>query len=96
MTPRDCFACRYLPAADDKVIGVVLERFGESFNVDVGGPFVATLSALAFEGAHVRLMPPVQRTRGVCRGNANALRAHCMRHNVRRLVTSCLVYRRHF
>ena len=54
-------ARRYLPAADDKAIGVVLERFGESFNVDVGGPFVATLSALAFEGAHGRRMtrPPL-------------------------------------
>ena len=33
------------------MLGVVLERFGESINVDVGGPFVVTLSALAFEGA---------------------------------------------
>ena len=46
--------CRYIPAPEDKVLGVVLERFGESFNVDVGGPFVATLSALAFEGEECR------------------------------------------
>ncbi len=39
----------------------MLERFGESFNVDVGGPFVATLSALAFEGALVRLATPPHR-----------------------------------
>ena len=57
VTPWARSAHRYLPAADDKVIGVVLERFGESFNVDVGGPFIATLSALAFEGAHTQGWP---------------------------------------
>jgi len=63
MTPKEQRARRYLPAADDKVIGVVLERFGESFNVDVGGPFVATLSALAFEGAHVWPTTPAQHSK---------------------------------
>ena len=73
--------CRYLPAADDKVIGVVLERFGESFNVDVGGPFVATLSALAFEGARAWWMPlALQSSEHAGSANGSAERAwhsHC-------------------
>lgn len=34
---------------DEQVIGLVLEKHAETFNVDVGGPFAAALSVLAFE-----------------------------------------------
>ena len=34
---------------DEPVIGVVLEKHAENFNVDIGGPFPAALSVLAFE-----------------------------------------------
>ena len=34
---------------DEQVIGLVLEKHAETFNVDVGGPFTAALSVLAFE-----------------------------------------------
>jgi exosome complex RNA-binding protein Rrp4 len=40
---------RYIPAVDEQVIGVVLETHAENLNVDVGGPFPAALSVLAFE-----------------------------------------------
>ena len=34
---------------DEQVIGLVLEQHAENFNVDIGGPFPAALSVLAFE-----------------------------------------------
>lgn len=45
---------RYTPAAGEAVVGVIVNRLGESFNVDINGPCPATLPLLAFEGATVR------------------------------------------
>mmetsp|Transcript_6611 Transcript_6611/g.15904 ORF Transcript_6611/g.15904 Transcript_6611/m.15904 type:complete len:233 (+) Transcript_6611:165-863(+) len=51
---------RYVPAVDDLVIGIITERHGESFNVDVRAAFPATLPMLSFEGATRRNRPNLQ------------------------------------
>lgn len=49
---------RYVPAAQEAVIGVVVGKNGaEGFRVDIGGPHNANLDALAFEGATKRNRP---------------------------------------
>lgn len=48
---------RYTPVANDAVIGLILNRMGESFTVDINGPCHATLPLLAFEGATRRNRP---------------------------------------
>uniref|UniRef100_A0A7S0QLZ0 Ribosomal RNA-processing protein 40 n=1 Tax=Pyramimonas obovata TaxID=1411642 RepID=A0A7S0QLZ0_9CHLO len=48
---------RYIPQVDDAVIAVVTRRIGEMFEVDIGGPFRASLSGVAFEGATRRNRP---------------------------------------
>lgn len=42
------------------VIGVVTQRLGEQYRVDIGAAFPATLNALAFEGATKRNRPAVR------------------------------------
>ena len=51
---------RYIPAVEESVIGVVTEKYGENFAVDIGGPFTASLPVLAFEGATRRNRPNLQ------------------------------------
>ncbi|DBB18525.1 hypothetical protein WJX82_004744 [Trebouxia sp. C0006] len=51
---------RYIPAVEESVIGIITQKYGESFDVDIGGPFTATLPVLAFEGATRRNRPNVQ------------------------------------
>ena len=48
---------RYVPAEGEPVLGVVRDRMGDGFSVDIGGPFPALLPALAFEGATRRNRP---------------------------------------
>jgi exosome complex component RRP40 len=48
---------QYVPAQDELVVGVVAERFGESYRVDIGAASLATLSFYAFEGATKRNHP---------------------------------------
>ena len=55
-----CFLLRYIPAVEESVIGVVTEKYGENFAVDIGGPFTASLPVLAFEGATRRNHPNLQ------------------------------------
>ena len=50
---------QYLPASEDPVIGVVAERHSENYKVDVGGPELVNLPALAFEGATKRNKPNI-------------------------------------
>lgn len=52
---------RYTPSPGDAVLGVVTDRGGEAFAVDVGAAFPATLPALAFEGATRRNRPALNR-----------------------------------
>lgn len=42
------------------MVGLITERYGESWNVDIRGPFPARLDALAFEGVTRRSRPNLQ------------------------------------
>jgi len=48
---------RYIPSADDPVLGTVLAKHSEFYDVDIAAPFVALLPVLAFEGATRRNRP---------------------------------------
>ncbi|KAH9980108.1 exosome complex exonuclease RRP40 [Lactifluus volemus] len=48
---------RYVPAAQEPVIGVVSARQGEGWRVDIGSAHQASLDGLAFEGASRRNRP---------------------------------------
>ncbi|TFK40737.1 exosome complex exonuclease RRP40 [Crucibulum laeve] len=48
---------RYVPAAQESVVGVVTHRAGEGYRVDIGTAHPASLDALAFEGASRRNKP---------------------------------------
>ncbi|XP_072172671.1 exosome complex component RRP40-like [Diadema setosum] len=56
----DCHQKRYVPAKGDKVLGIVTQKAGDIFRVDIGGSAQAILSYLAFEGATKRNRPNVQ------------------------------------
>ncbi|KAK7056902.1 exosome non-catalytic core subunit rrp40 [Paramarasmius palmivorus] len=47
----------YVPAAQEPVIGVVSQRQGEGYRVDIGSAHSANLDGLAFEGATKRNKP---------------------------------------
>lgn len=51
---------RYLPSVGDAVLGVVTDRHSENFDIDIGGPSLALLPVLAFEGASRRNRPNLQ------------------------------------
>ena len=42
------------------MVGIITERYGESWNVDILAPFTATLPALAFEGVTRRNRPRLE------------------------------------
>jgi len=48
---------RYIPAPQESVIGVIIQRVGEGFRVDIGSAHPASLDGLAFEGATKRNKP---------------------------------------
>jgi exosome complex component RRP40 len=48
---------KYVPAAQEPVIGVVSARQGEGWRVDIGSAHQASLDGLAFEGASRRNRP---------------------------------------
>jgi len=48
---------RYVPAAQEPVIGIVSDRQGEGWRVDIGSAHQASLDGLAFEGASRRNRP---------------------------------------
>lgn len=52
-------ARRYTPTPGDTVVGLVTDKGGDAYGVDVGGAFPASLPALAFEGATRRNRPPL-------------------------------------
>ena len=58
------FSQQYVPTKEERVIGIVTNRIGESFKVDIGGSIQASLSGLAFEGATKRNRPNLQVTKG--------------------------------
>ncbi len=72
--------CRYIPAVEESVIGIVTERHSENFVVDICGPFAATLPVLSFEGATRRNRPNLQvRGGGGLRSAWPHLSIHCCR-----------------
>jgi len=48
---------KYVPAAQEPVIGIVTARQGEGWRVDIGSAHQASLDGLAFEGASRRNRP---------------------------------------
>lgn len=60
-TTRPCanVCLQYIPRAGDLVVGTVLEKHAENYNLDVGGPIHARLPTLAFEGATKRNRPNI-------------------------------------
>ncbi|KAE9391030.1 exosome complex exonuclease RRP40 [Gymnopus androsaceus JB14] len=51
---------RYVPAAQEAVVGVVVQKQGEGFRVDIGSAHSANLDGLAFEGATKRNKPNIK------------------------------------
>lgn len=52
-TPRR----RYNPARNDPVVGVISERYADTYHVHINAPFPAQLPVLAFDGATRRNRP---------------------------------------
>ncbi|TDL23304.1 hypothetical protein BD410DRAFT_769226 [Rickenella mellea] len=48
---------RYVPAAQESVVGIIAGKAGEGWRVDIGAAHSASLDALAFEGATKRNRP---------------------------------------
>lgn len=55
----DNYQKRYVPARGENVIGIVVQKAGDIFRVDVGGSCTASLSYLSFEGATKKNRPKV-------------------------------------
>ncbi|XP_011157075.1 exosome complex component RRP40 [Solenopsis invicta] len=56
----DCYQKRYIPNRGENVIGIVTQKSGDIYKVDIGASDQATLSYLAFEGATKKNRPDVQ------------------------------------
>ena len=48
---------RYIPSVDDAVLGVIVSKSSEYYEVDIAAPFPSMLPVLAFEGATRRNRP---------------------------------------
>lgn len=48
---------QYVPAPQESVIGVIIQKVGEGFRVDIGSAHYASLDGLAFESATKRNKP---------------------------------------
>lgn len=57
----DSYMKRYVPIKGEAVIGIVLQKTGDYFRVDIGSSEMATLSYLAFEGATKKNRPDVNK-----------------------------------
>jgi exosome complex component RRP40 len=51
---------RYMPMLEDNVLGIVREKQGEKYKIDIGASHAANLDFLAFEGATKRNRPNLQ------------------------------------
>lgn len=59
---------RYVPALEDMIIGIVTDKHGDEYRLDIHGTDTATLSSLAFEGATRKNRPNLSRGAAVyCR-----------------------------
>ena len=54
------FLFKYIPAKGDSVIGIVNQKVGDIFRVDIGSSEQASLSYLSFEGSTKRNRPDVK------------------------------------
>ena len=50
----------YIPSLDDNIIGIITEKMGEFYKVDIGATHPAILNILEFEGATKRNRPYLQ------------------------------------
>jgi len=55
----DSYQRRYIPSRGEDVVGVVVQKAGDIFKVDIGGSDLASLSYLAFEGTSKKNRPDV-------------------------------------
>ena len=46
-----------MPLVDDMVIGIIVERLGDNYRVDIGSAAFATLPILGFDGATKKTRP---------------------------------------
>ncbi|XP_059149419.1 exosome complex component RRP40-like [Physella acuta] len=56
----DCHQKRYVPIKGDAVLGIVTQKAGDIFRVDIGSSELAGLSYLSFEGSTKRNRPDVK------------------------------------
>ncbi|KAK0174486.1 hypothetical protein PV327_010249 [Microctonus hyperodae] len=56
----DSYQKRYIPCRGENVVGIVTQKMGDIFKVDIGSSDQASLSYLAFEGASKRNRPDIQ------------------------------------
>ncbi|XP_076627253.1 exosome complex component Rrp40 [Colletes latitarsis] len=56
----DCYQKRYVPNRGENVVGIITQKAGDIFKVDIGASEHASLSYLAFEGATKKNRPDVQ------------------------------------
>mmetsp|Transcript_715 Transcript_715/g.1203 ORF Transcript_715/g.1203 Transcript_715/m.1203 type:complete len:276 (-) Transcript_715:50-877(-) len=53
----ECNQRRYVPSLEDMVVGTIVDRYPDSYKVDIGYHEYATLNALEFQGATKRNRP---------------------------------------
>ena len=58
---------------DDMVIGVIVERLGDNYRVDVGAASSATLPILGFDGATKKTRPQLNVSRSIRVRNSNII-----------------------
>lgn len=56
----DSYQKRYVPNRGENVVGIVIQKGGDIFKVDIGASEQASLSYLAFEGATKKNRPDIQ------------------------------------
>ncbi|CEM21263.1 unnamed protein product [Vitrella brassicaformis CCMP3155] len=59
-TALQAYRRKYIPKPDDLVIGIIKQKTGEQYKVDIRAPFEATLDSTAFERATKRHKPNLQ------------------------------------
>ena len=57
---------QYVPVRGEFIIGVVTNKAGDIFRVDIGANEIASLSYLSFEGATKRNRPDVKVRANIC------------------------------
>ncbi|XP_055545095.1 exosome complex component RRP40 [Wyeomyia smithii] len=62
----DCYQKRYVPNRGEIVIGIVTQKAGDIFRVDIGASEPASLSYMAFEGATKKNRPDVNVGDSIC------------------------------